>query len=179
MGGSFTAVRIAYAAAREGHLPDILSFLNIRHFTPTVAYLLNCFLSLLLIVNSSILGLIFLAGLLDSFFMGLAVALVFVFRITRKNEDRIKSIFLSNILNEYVNLVAPAISFLFYVFLVVTPFIEKPKLEYSYVLVILFSGFVFYVPFVYFGLRWRFLDVVKEKLQIFLEVSPPEDEEIR
>ncbi|KAL7644581.1 UNVERIFIED_CONTAM: hypothetical protein RMT77_004118 [Armadillidium vulgare] len=168
MGGSFTAVRIAYAAAREGHLPDILSFLNIRHFTPTVAYLLNCFLSLLLIVNSSILGLIFLAGLLDSFFMGLAVALVFVFRITRKNEDRIK-----------VNLVAPAISFLFYVFLVVTPFIEKPKLEYSYVLVILFSGFVFYVPFVYFGLRWRFLDVVKEKLQIFLEVSPPEDEEIR
>ncbi len=50
-------------------------------------------------------------------------------------------------------LVVPAFSLLFAVYVVVAPVVVDPKLEYAYAVGFMAAGLLFYVPFVYFGLR--------------------------
>ncbi|CAG2182070.1 unnamed protein product [Oppiella nova] len=44
-GSCFTSGRLAFVAAREGHLIDVLSFVDYERFTPSPALIFNAFLS--------------------------------------------------------------------------------------------------------------------------------------
>lgn len=44
-GSCFTSGRLAFAAAREGHLVDVLSFIDMRRYTPSPALVFNALLS--------------------------------------------------------------------------------------------------------------------------------------
>lgn len=42
-------------------------------------------------------------------------------------------------------------------YLVVAPIIEKPQIEYLYAVLFIFTGFIFYIPFVHYGYHPKFM----------------------
>ncbi|KAF5926359.1 hypothetical protein HPG69_011492 [Diceros bicornis minor] len=60
-------------------------------------------------------------------------------------------------------------------FLVLTPIIKSPKMHHVYVLLFLFSGLLFYLPFVHFNLNSPYFNKITCFLQLLLNVSPGND----
>ncbi|MBN3283073.1 BAT1 protein, partial [Polyodon spathula] len=58
-------------------------------------------------------------------------------------------------------------------FLLLSPKIQEPEMEYFYALMLMLGGLIFYVPFVHFKLHFQFFDKMTCFLQLVMEVSPP------
>ncbi|XP_003744629.1 b(0,+)-type amino acid transporter 1 [Galendromus occidentalis] len=161
-GSTFTAARISFTAAREGHLPSILSFAHATRVTPMPALLTNGILAAVLVLVSDIDKLIDLFGFAAWFFYGLATFTLIVFRFTRPDVPRPCK----------VNIIIPIVTCLVASYLVVGPIVQKPRPEYLYACAFVASGLIFYVPFVALGWRLRCTHGITRFLQCMLFVVP-------
>ncbi|OWK04467.1 hypothetical protein Celaphus_00016465 [Cervus elaphus hippelaphus] len=60
-------------------------------------------------------------------------------------------------------------------FLVLTPIIKSPQMYHIYVILFIFSGLLFYLPFVHFNLGSTYFNKITCFLQLLLNVSPTDD----
>lgn len=161
-GTLFAAGRLCFAASREGHLLDILSYVHVRRYTPAPG----------LIFHSVIAGAMVLYGTIDSLidffsftawiFYGGAMLSLIVMRHTKPNYPRPYKV---PIIIPYLMLV---ISF----YLIIGPIVDKPTIEYLYAALFILGGMIFYVPFVHYKYRIPFMDGLTVFFQMLLEVAP-------
>ncbi|XP_031339644.1 b(0,+)-type amino acid transporter 1 isoform X1 [Photinus pyralis] len=142
-GTLFAAGRLCFAASREGHMLDILSYVHVRRYTPAPG----------LIFHSLIAGAMVLYGTIDSlidffsftawiFYGGSMVALM-VMRYTKPNYPRPYK----------VPIIIPLLVFVVSIYLIIGPIIDQPTIEYLYAAMFILGGMVFYVPFVHYKVR--------------------------
>ncbi|XP_032833285.1 B(0,+)-type amino acid transporter 1 isoform X3 [Petromyzon marinus] len=163
-GSCFTAGRLTYVAAREGHMLEVLSFINVRRLTPSPAIVFNGILAIIYIIPADINTLINFFSFAVWIFYGLTMLSFIVMRFTRKELHR----------PVRVPVVIPALVMVVSVYLVFAPIIDLPEWEYLYCAIFILGGLIFYLPFVHFKLKIGFISTLTKHMQLLLEVSPPE-----
>ncbi|KAL1492010.1 hypothetical protein ABEB36_012516 [Hypothenemus hampei] len=161
-GTLFAAGRLCFAASREGHLLDILSYVHVRRYTPSPG----------LVFHSVIAGAMVLYGTIDSLidffsftawiFYGGAMLALIVMRHTKPNYPRPYK----------VPIVIPYMVLFISFYLIIGPIVDKPTIEYLYAALFILGGMVFYIPFVHYKYRIPFMDGLTVFLQMMLEVAP-------
>uniref|UniRef100_A0A3Q1H4N5 b(0,+)-type amino acid transporter 1 n=1 Tax=Acanthochromis polyacanthus TaxID=80966 RepID=A0A3Q1H4N5_9TELE len=165
-GSCFTAGRLAYVAAREGHIVKIISYINVKRYTPSPALLFNGIVTVFYIIPADINTLINYFSFAQWVFYGLAALSLIVMRFTRKDLHRPVK----------VPIVIPVLMVLISCYLVIAPIIDKPELEYLYCTIFIFSGLILYYPFVYRKVKWghKLMRPITMHLQLLMEAGPPD-----
>ncbi|KAM4688282.1 b(0,+)-type amino acid transporter 1-like isoform 2-T2 [Discoglossus pictus] len=161
-GGVFTLGRLNYAGSKEGHLPAIISMLNVHHLTPAPAMIVSTIIASVFVIPSDLLSLTNYFGYASWLLVGLTSTSLIVLRFREPSLPRPYKVFLP------IAFGVVAIC----IFLVLAPIIQSPKIEYVYTLVFMFSSLFFYFPFVYFKLHFSVFDKITCYLQLLLEVTP-------
>ena len=163
--GVFTNVRVRFAAARAGHLPEVLSFLHHKTRIPVVALWLNTLWALVLLIPGDIdqlMNLTMFIGLASNL---LTMAAYFRLRYLRRNKPRGEDEF-------RLPIAVPILATLITIFLTVTPFTRNPKIEFLYGVAFVAAGLIVYVPFVHFQVKLPGLDHVTTILQLLFDICP-------
>ncbi|XP_060081739.1 b(0,+)-type amino acid transporter 1-like [Ylistrum balloti] len=161
-GSNFTSSRLLFQAAREGHMPELCSYIHVHSLIPLPSVLLLTTLSLIYMIPAEISGLMNLLNFIGWLFYGMAMIAVIILRWKMKDTKRVIK----------VPLVIPVLVLLICVYLVVTPFIQDPKVEFLYALAILGLGAVVYVPMVHFKVRMPGMVSLAHMGQCLLDVVP-------
>ncbi|KAI2807169.1 b(0,+)-type amino acid transporter 1, partial [Blomia tropicalis] len=144
-GSCFTSGRLAFAAAREGHLVDVLSYVDMRRYTPSPALVFNAFLSIILVIPGNIESLIDFFSFAAWMFYGVTMLSLVVLRYRSPYKDKHRPY--------KVHLSIPTIMFFVSMYLVICPIMENPQVEYFYATLYIVSGLLVYVPFVIYKLK--------------------------
>lgn len=163
----FTTSRLTYVGAREGHLPQILSMVQINRLTPAPSVLFMGFFSLIYLCSTDMYALINYVGFVTWLSIGLSVFSLLVFRWTRPNMERPVK----------VSLIWPILYCLFSLFLVILPLHASPT-ETGMGCLIIATG----IPVYFIFIKWqnkpksflRFMDTSTLFLQKLLMVIPEE-----
>uniref|UniRef100_A0A3B3RW14 b(0,+)-type amino acid transporter 1 n=1 Tax=Paramormyrops kingsleyae TaxID=1676925 RepID=A0A3B3RW14_9TELE len=165
-GYGLTGGRLTYRAGREGHMVKILSFISLKHHTPSPGVIFNGILSMFYILPADIDSLINYCSFAQWAFYGLTASALIVMRFTRKDMKR----------PFRVPLVIPAVLILMCGYLVLAPILEKPQWEYFYCIAFALSGLILYFPFVRCKLSClkKVMRPLTIHLQLLMEVAPAE-----
>ncbi|XP_050399176.2 b(0,+)-type amino acid transporter 1 isoform X1 [Patella vulgata] len=166
-GSAYVGGRLIFAAARDGFLPEVLSFLHVRKYTPIPSMILSITVALLMIIPGSISSLINFFSFTAWCFYGMTFASLLVMRYTKKDTPRPYK----------VPIVIPILMVFVSIYLVAAPIIYEPKIEFLYAFVFVMSGLLFYFPLVYYNLHFKCIDTITMYSQLLLEVSPPKSKE--
>lgn len=129
-----TSSRMCFVSARNGHMPELLSFINVKRFTPTPSLVFLCLLSLLYLFISDVYVLITYSSVVETFFIMLSVTGVLYFRWKRPDMPRpIK-----------VNIAIPIIFVGICIFLIIVPVYQVPMEVFMGALITV-SGIPFYL----------------------------------
>ncbi|XP_067652112.1 b(0,+)-type amino acid transporter 1-like isoform X1 [Haliotis asinina] len=161
-GSCFTGGRLVYSAAREGHLPEILSYVHIRQYTPLPSLVFTTIIAIVMIIPGDIFSLIDFFSFTAWLFYGATMASLIILRFTQKERARPYK----------VPIFIPIITLCISVYLVIAPIVQNPRIEFFYAFMFIIGGLVFYIPFVHFKLKIRCLDRVTTWLQMVMEVAP-------
>ncbi|XP_051884220.1 b(0,+)-type amino acid transporter 1 [Pristis pectinata] len=167
-GSCFTAGRLTFVTAREGHMIKILSYINIRRLTPSPALMFNGLLAIIYIIPADINTLINYFSFASWIFYGLTTFSLIVMRFTRKSLRRPVK----------VPIIFPVIVTIIAVYLVLAPMIDSPDWAYLYCTLFIVGGLIFYFLFVYFHFGWirKIMKPITMHLQLLMEVGPAETE---
>lgn len=111
-----TSSRMCFVSARNGHMPECLSFIDIKHYTPTPSLVFLCILSLIYLFIGDVYVLITYSSVVETFFIMLSVSGVLYFRYTHPNMHRpIK-----------VNILVPITFVIICIFLIIVPSYQVP-----------------------------------------------------
>lgn len=111
-----TSSRMCFVAARNNHMPGVLSFINVERYTPVPALVFQCALSLLYLFIGDVYVLITYSSVVETFFIMLSVSAVLYFRYTQPTMHRpIK-----------VNVLVPVIFVAICIFLIIVPSYQVP-----------------------------------------------------
>ncbi|KAL6420447.1 hypothetical protein ACFW04_014444 [Cataglyphis niger] len=156
-GTLFAAGRLCFAASREGHLLDCLSYVHIRRFTPAPGLIFHSLVADALSQVIDFAGAMVLSGNIDSLidffsftawiFYGGAMLALLVMRRTRPNHPRPYK----------CPLLIPVLVLIISAYLIVAPIIDKPQIEYLYAAGFISAGMLVYLPFVKFGYVPKFM----------------------
>ncbi|OWF53532.1 b(0,+)-type amino acid transporter 1-like [Mizuhopecten yessoensis] len=168
-GALYAGVRTLYAAAREHHFPEVLSYVSCKRYTPTPCIIFTTIVSLLMLIPGNIGSLIDFFSFAAWLFYALTILSLVVLRFTMKNAHRPIKVFI----------LFPLIFMACSVYLVIAPIIQDPAIEFLYAFIFIVGGLVFYIPFVHFNLDHGCFRPVTKFVQYWLEVvpSPYEPEE--
>ncbi|KAK3600937.1 hypothetical protein CHS0354_004146 [Potamilus streckersoni] len=170
-GVCFAGSRVVYCAAREGHLPEVLSYIHCKRFTPVLSIIFTCSIAMLMIIPSDVGGLIDFFSFASWIFYALTALALIILRFTRRNDHRPIKVFI----------LIPVVFFLVSAFLVIAPIVQDPRIEILYALFFILGGLVLYFPFVCFKLDRGCFDCVTTVLQLICECAPspyvPDDKE--
>lgn len=161
-GTLFAAGRLCFAASREGHLLDILSYVHIRRFTPAPGLIFHSLIAVAMVLSGSIDSLIDFFSFTAWIFYGGSMLALIVMRYTKPNAPRPYK----------VPLIIPVVVLVISVYLIIAPIIDEPQIEYLYAALFIVAGLIFYVPFVYYNCMPTAMDSITVFLQILLEVAP-------
>ncbi|CAD7688340.1 unnamed protein product [Nyctereutes procyonoides] len=160
-----SASRLFYTASQEGQLPLIFSMLN-KYFSPTVATTQIIILASFLIIYSDLINLIKYSGLATWVIRGLCMIGLLKLRYQDSNLPRPYKVRLPFVFGSI------AVS----LFLILTPMIQSPKVEYIYGFIFIFSGLLCYWFHVHLN-RHVCFDKIICYLQLLFNVSPPENQD--
>lgn len=146
-----TSSRMCFVAARNKHMPEALSFINVQHYTPMPSLVFLCVLSLLYLFIGDVYVLITYSSVVETFFIMLSVSGVLYFRWKQPDMPRpIK-----------VNIIVPIVFVCICVFLIIVPTYQVPA-ECGMGLLITSAGIPIYGIFV----AWKNKpDSVKREIQ--------------
>ncbi|XP_066482597.1 solute carrier family 7 member 13 [Tiliqua scincoides] len=161
----FTLGRLSYAGSQSGHLPSIISMLNIWYWTPAPAMIFSTVIASIFIIPSDLIALTNYFGFSVWLMIGLTCASLIVLRYREPNLHRPYKVCLP------VAFGMVGIS----LFLVLAPVVWSPKMQYVYALLFMLAGLLFYLPFVHWKIHFEFVDKITCYLQLLLEVSPAND----
>ncbi|CAM1308452.1 SLC7A9 (predicted) [Pycnogonum litorale] len=161
-GTCFTSGRLAFVAARKGHLSEVMAFVHVRKLTPSPALIFNAIIAILMLIPGNIGTLIDFFSFTAWLFYGATMLALIVMRWTRPNMHRPYK----------VPLIIPVIVMIVSVYLVIAPIVDNPAIEYLYAILFIVAGFVFYVPFVCYKVQLKFMAKLTAFLQLVLEVVP-------
>ncbi|XP_056640503.1 b(0,+)-type amino acid transporter 1 isoform X3 [Diorhabda sublineata] len=161
-GTLFAAGRLCFAASREGHLLDILSYVHIRRYTPSPGLIFHSLIAGAMVIYGTIDSLIDFFSFTAWIFYGGAMVALIVMRYTKPNYPRPYK----------VPIIIPYLVLVISVYLIIGPIVDKPTIEYLYATFFILGGMIFYIPFVHYKLRIPFMDGVTVFLQMLLEVAP-------
>lgn len=161
-GTLFAAGRLCFAASREGHLLDILSYVHVRRLTPAPGLIFHSIIAGAMVLYGTIESLIDFFSFTAWIFYGGAMLALIVMRFTKPNHPRPYK----------VPIIIPVVVLVISVYLVVAPIINTPRIEYLYALLFILTGLLFYVPFVKMNMTPRFMNKLTIFLQLLLEVVP-------
>ncbi|KAL0109452.1 hypothetical protein PUN28_014490 [Cardiocondyla obscurior] len=161
-GTLFAAGRLCFAASREGHLLDCLSYVHVRRFTPAPGLIFHSLVAGAMVLSGNIDSLIDFFSFTAWIFYGGSMLALLVMRRTRPNHPRPYK----------CPLVIPVLVLIISAYLIVAPIIDKPQIEYLYAAGFIGAGMLVYLPFVKFGYVPKFMEGVNAFLQMLLEVAP-------
>ncbi|NXB21767.1 S7A13 protein, partial [Rhagologus leucostigma] len=161
----FTLGRLSYAGSQSGHLPVLISMLNVHSCTPAPAMIFSTTIASIFIIPSDLITLTNYFGFSAWLMIGLTCASLIVLRYREPHLHRPYKVFLP------VPFVMVAVSF----FLVLAPIVWSPKLQYVYAFLFMLGSLIFYLPFIHFKVRFAFLDKITCHLQLLLEVCPADE----
>ncbi|XP_070500800.1 Y+L amino acid transporter 2 [Chironomus tepperi] len=135
-----TSSRMCFVAARNKHMPELLSFINVKRFTPTPSLVFLCLLSLLYLFIGDVYVLITYSSVVETFFIMLSVTGVLWFRYKQPDMPRpIK-----------VNIIVPITFVIICIFLILVPIYQVPG-EAGMGCLITLMGIPFYIA----GVAWK------------------------
>ncbi|NXI03350.1 S7A13 protein, partial [Pachycephala philippinensis] len=158
----FTLGRLSYAGSQSGHLPVLISMLNVHSCTPAPAMIFSTTIASIFIIPSDLITLTNYFGFSTWLMIGLTCASLIVLRYREPHLHRPYKVFLP------VPFVMVAMSF----FLVLAPIVWSPNLQYVYAFLFMLGSLIVYLPFIHFKLHFSFLDKITCHLQLLLEVCP-------
>uniref|UniRef100_A0A8W8K936 B(0,+)-type amino acid transporter 1 n=4 Tax=Magallana gigas TaxID=29159 RepID=A0A8W8K936_MAGGI len=161
-GSCFTGGRLTFVAAREGHLPQVLSYVHLKKFTPLPSLLVSTFLAALMVLLGDIFALIDFFSFTAWMFYGSTMAALLVLRYTMKDVERPYK----------VPIILPISVLCVSIYLVIAPIINDPRIEFLYAFIFVISGLVFYVPFVVMKKSLPYTDTVTKFIQLVLWCAP-------
>ncbi|KAL5021728.1 hypothetical protein ScPMuIL_000883 [Solemya velum] len=167
-GSCFTGGRVMYVAAREGHLPSVLSFIHVKQYTPLPSVVVSTIVSAIMVVSGDIFSLIDFFSFAAWLFYGLTMAALLTMRYTHKHVHRPYK----------VPIFIPIVVLICSVYLVLVPIISDPRIEFLYAVGFILSGIFFYVPFVVYGKQIKYMDKMTHFLQMVLWCAPSKYEPI-
>ncbi|NXD86195.1 S7A13 protein, partial [Halcyon senegalensis] len=159
----FALGRLSYAGSQSGHLPVLISMLNIHSCTPAPAMIFSTTIASIFIIPSDLITLTNYFGFSAWLMIGLTCASLIVLRYREPHLHRPYKVFLP------IPFMMVAMSF----FLVLAPIVWSPNLQYVYTFLFMLGSLIVYLPFIHFKLHFAFLDKITCHLQLLLEVSPP------
>ncbi|KAJ6659244.1 hypothetical protein lerEdw1_019290 [Lerista edwardsae] len=163
-GTFFCGGRMCYIAAREGHMPDILSMAHVRRLTPSPALIFTAVVSVVMVIPGSFSQIVNLFSFTAWIFYGVTISGLLYLKIKKSELPR----------SYKVPIIIPIIFLMASVYLVLAPIIDQPQIEFLYVILFILSGIIFYFPLVHFKCHPRFLRKLTLHLQLLLEVAPTE-----
>lgn len=161
-GSCFTGGRVLYVAAREGHLPEIFSYVHVRHCTPLPSLIVSTLIAASMVLMGEIFELIDFFSFTAWFFYGLTMLALIILRITQKTRPRPYK----------VPLIIPVTTLLVSIYLVVAPIAQSPRIEFLYAFLFTVSGLVFYFPFVVYAKSLPGMRKFTHIVQMVLWVAP-------
>lgn len=161
-GTLFAAGRLCFAASRQGHLLDCLSYVHVRRFTPAPGLIFHSLVAAAMVISGNIDSLIDFFSFTAWIFYGGAMVALLVMRKTRPNHPRPYK----------CPLVIPILVLFISAYLIVAPILDNPQIEYLYAAGFIAAGMFFYLPFVKYGYVPKFMEGVNVFLQMLLEVAP-------
>ena len=164
-GGVFTDSRVRFAAARAGHLPEVLSFLHPQSRIPIVSVVLNTTCALIMLIPGDIGVLINMVGFVGFIIHGLSIISLMTLRYRRHKKGTKMDKF-------RLPIFVPMLALLICLFMIISPFVNSPRIEFVYGAAFVLGGLVFYFPFVYFQLSIPGIDYVTVFIQLLMDVCP-------
>ncbi|XP_004084716.1 b(0,+)-type amino acid transporter 1 [Oryzias latipes] len=161
-GTFFSGGRVCFVAAREGHMPEILSMAHVNRLTPSPALILTTVISLVVLIPGDFQSIVNYFSFTAWFFYGITLGGLIYLKIKMKNIPRPFS----------VPIMIPILVLLVAIFLVLAPILDNPQIEYLYVALFISSGAIIYIPLIHFKLLPGPLRKMTLFLQLFLEVAP-------
>ncbi|XP_035211134.1 large neutral amino acids transporter small subunit 2-like isoform X2 [Stegodyphus dumicola] len=166
-GNIFASARLFFVGAREGHLPNFLSMINLNYLTPAPSLVFLCILSLAYLSTTEVYVLINYTAFVEALFVTLSVAGMVWLRYTKPDLERpIK-----------VNIFLPITFLVVCAFLVTFPFYVSPW-ETGMGIAITLTGIPVYLVTIYWQDKPRFyktaIGKVTEIVQKLL-LSVPEE----
>ncbi|XP_062591735.1 b(0,+)-type amino acid transporter 1-like isoform X2 [Saccostrea cucullata] len=161
-GSCFTGGRLTFVAAREGHLPKVLSYVHIKKFTPLPSLMISTFLAAVMVLMGDIFALIDFFSFTAWLFYGSTMAALLVLRYTKRDAKRPYK----------VPIILPITVLCVSVYLVIAPIVNDPRIEFLYAFIFVISGLIFYVPFVVMKKSLPYTETVTKFIQLILWCAP-------
>ncbi|RZF43656.1 hypothetical protein LSTR_LSTR009253 [Laodelphax striatellus] len=161
-GTLFAAGRLCFAASREGHLMNILSYVHIRRLTPAPGLIFHSIIAAAMILSGNIESLIDFFSFTAWIFYGGAMLALIVMRYTRPNFPRPYK----------VPFIIPVVVLVISIYLIIAPIIDSPQVEYLYAALFIVAGLIVYVPVVHLRFNTTIMDRFTVFCQLLLEVAP-------
>ncbi|XP_054274952.1 b(0,+)-type amino acid transporter 1-like [Macrosteles quadrilineatus] len=163
MGVQFGVSRLCFAAGREGHMLESISYIHVRRYTPAPAVGMQALLTLLFMVSGDIVSLIEFASFLIWMFYGLAFVALIVLRKTKADAYRPYK----------VPIIIPVVLAILSAIIAGVPIVMDPAPEYIAAVLFMLLGVVVYYPLVYKRKRLPCMDKFNYFIQVLMEVAPP------
>ncbi|XP_023149676.2 b(0,+)-type amino acid transporter 1 isoform X1 [Amphiprion ocellaris] len=163
-GTFFSGGRVCFVAAREGHMPDILSMAHVHRLTPSPALIFTTVISLVVLIPGDFQSIVNYFSFTAWFFYGITLSGLVYLKIKKPELPR----------PYRVPIILPLLVILAAIFLVLAPIVDNPQIEYLYVTLFILSGIIVYVPFIHYKLCPGLLNKLTVFLQLFLQVAPAE-----
>ncbi|XP_787268.3 b(0,+)-type amino acid transporter 1 [Strongylocentrotus purpuratus] len=158
----FTAGRLPFVAAREGHMAQILGMVHAKRLTPQPAVMSVTAIALALICIGDFNGLLNYFSFAVWLFYSLTVLSLMMMRYTHSHWERpIK-----------VPIVIPIIFFCASLYLIFAPIINTPEIEFLYAFIFIVFGILVFFAFVWYKLQVKGMDSMTKFLQKLLYVIP-------
>nr|XP_012803876.2 solute carrier family 7 member 13-like [Jaculus jaculus] len=158
--------RVTYLAGQQGQLPLLCGTLN-THSSPLIPVLLTVIIGSLAIVATRLIELINSLYFVVSIWTLLSMVGILKLRYQEPNLHRPYKVFLP------FTFITIAITLC----LVLIPLVKSPKLHYIYLLLFILSGWLFYIPLIYFKSKLVWFEKVTCYLQLLFNICIPDESE--